>query len=536
MSKTVAYFTMEIGLCADFKTYSGGLGILAGDYAKQSFEENRPITFISILWKYGYNNQKIENGNVIDYCNYNENWQNYVTDTNKTITVTIEGKPITVKIWKYINGDLYMLDTDLDCNGEYKKLTHMLYGGAFEDCEKERICQEIVLGIGGAKALDMLNISPDFYHFNDGHAVFAVHKLLSDFMLFSDFDQALNEVKEKVRFTTHTNVPAGNETHDINSLIHFSANCGLNYDQLKKLGSEPYGMTVAALNSSKRVNAVAKCHSIEANKMWSYLDNIPTIFPIVNGVHQKTWQYDDIYKAYLSGNLDNLFDVHNNHKKNLIKYVFEKKGIKLNKDSLIVGFARRATNYKRWDLIAKIPILLDDLILYHNVQFVFSGKSHSKDYSGKEYLTTIDQLTKKYPNNIVFLEGYDMDIAKILESGSDVWLNTPLSYLEACGTSGMKAALNGSINFSSKDGWWYEACLHGENGWEVYNYTSIQDRDRRDHRDAEELMRCLFNEIVVPYKLNRKKWKTIMYNSMKTAIDGFTTSRMIQQYFDELYI
>jgi len=528
---------MEIGLCPDFKTYSGGLGILAGDYAKQSFEEGRPITFISILWKYGYNNQKIENGTIIDFCCINENWEKYVTDTGKTVHVTIEGKDILLKIWKYIGGELYMLDSDLECNGDYRRLTYNLYGGAYENSEKERICQEIILGIGGTKTLDALGIKPDFYHFNDGHAIFAVHRLLSDFMLNEHlrFEDALQKVKEVVRFTTHTNVIAGNETHSICDLINYSANYNLSYENLKALGSSPYGMTVSALNTSGKINAVSLIHSIEANKLWSFLGDIPNIFPIVNGVHRPTWQYSDVFEAYSKNNLDELYNVHNNHKKDLVDFVLSRE-IQLNMDSLVIGFARRATDYKRWDLILKIPEALDYAIKEKNIQFVFAGKSHMKDVSGKKYISKIDELTKKYPNNIVFLEGYDMEIAKLLEGGCDVWLNTPLSYFEACGTSGMKAALNGSINFSSKDGWWYEACIHGVNGWEIFNHTNIEDRNQRDFKDAESLMYYLFNSIIPIYTSDKEQWKQIMYNSIDTALKQFTTSRMIEQYFAELYI
>lgn len=544
--KKIAYFTMEIAPATisnddteDFRTYSGGLGVLAGDYFKQATDECRPITFLSILWKHGYNKQKIENGNVIDVPNINDTWSKYVTYTGKTVTVRIENFDVTLKIWKYNDGELYMLDADLDCNYDYRYLTYNLYGGheKFENqAEKERICQEIILGVGGLYALEALGKDVSFYHFNDGHAIFAVHKLLNEYTKFGmSLDYAIEKVKKVVRFTTHTNVASGNEKHDINTLIQYGANCGLNYDVLAKIGGNPYGMTVAALNTAGKVNAVAKVHAETANVLWSYLKDIPNIFPITNGVHLPTWQHEEIHEAYQKEDLLSILNLHATYKKELIDFVEAKNGVKLDEDSLLLGFARRATDYKRWDLFAKLPEALDYAIRTFNVQFVFAGKCHKNDTVGRGYIQNICNLAKKYPKNIVFIEGYDINIAKKLEGGADIWLNTP-NGLEASGTSGMKAAANGCVNFSTLDGWWKEACEHGTNGFKIHLHSDIQNSAEQDYRDAQSLMYYLMNEILPMYINDRLSWSKVMYHSIRTVEEYFTTKRMIAEYFEQLYI
>ena len=543
--KTIAYFTMEIAPASinedsskDFRTYSGGLGVLAGDYFKQATDENRPITFISILWKHGYNKQRIVDGNVIDALNPNNKWRDYVTDTGKTVTAKIENFDLTLKIWKFNEGELYLLDADLECNYDYRYLTYNLYGGndKFENQgEKERICQEIILGIGGMNALNALEKDVSAYHFNDGHAIFAVHKLIHDYMNFGlSFENAIKMTKNMVRFTTHTNVESGNEKHDISTLMEYGANYGLSYYHLEQLGGNPYGMTVAALHTSDKVNAVAKIHSETANVLWRYLNDIPNIFPITNGIHLKTWQYNDIYDAYINKDLDGISKFHAIHKKELIKFIYEKTDIKLNENSLLIGFARRATDYKRWDLFAKIPESLDFIISAFNVQFVFSGKCHKNDYIGRQYIQNICSLAKKHPNNIVFLEGYDVNIAKKLEGGADIWLNTPNGQ-EASGTSGMKAGANGCVNFSTLDGWWKEACVHGINGYKIHLHDCENNEDR-DRKDCESLMYYLNNEILPVYLNDKLAWSQVMYESIQTVDQYFTTKRMIAEYFELLYV
>ncbi|MDD3303683.1 MAG: alpha-glucan family phosphorylase [Clostridia bacterium] len=540
----VAYFTMELAAAKigeRFETYSGGLGVLAGDYFKQATEENRPITFLSILWKLGYARQKVEKDRIVDVPASNDKWQNFVTDTGLTTSVVVENHSITLKIWKFNDGNLYFLDADLPENGHYRYLTYNLYGGNeafYGQEEKERILQEIILGIGGARALEVLNQPIDIYHFNDGHAIFAVHKLIKDCMDYEhvNFENALNKVKEKIRFTTHTNVTSGNEQHSIHDLLYLGAGYGLSYEQLSFLGGDSYGMTVAALRSAKKVNAVAKVHAEAANKLWEGVNGAPPIFPITNGVHRETWQHHDMGVAFETRNPQIVYEKHQGHKEELLTLIQNKNKIRLRENSLLIGFARRATSYKRWNLFAKDMKALQYAIEVYNVQFVFSGKCHPKDFNGRAYIQEIYDLSTKYPNNIVFLEGYDINLAKVLESGSDIWLNTP-NGLEASGTSGMKAALNGAINFSTLDGWWKEAYAEGVNGFRIDMNTTCFTEEERNLRDCQSFYFFLFNEVLPKYQ-NRDicdEWENMMYASMQTATEGFTTKRMMAEYFEKLY-
>jgi glycogen phosphorylase len=535
LTKRVAYFTMEAGITSRFKNYSGGLGILSGDHIKQATDDNANTDFISILWKKGYNLQKVDNGNVVDTEQNNENWLEFVEDLNLSFNLLISGKEITIKVWKFKGHRLYLLDSDLDCNGDLRYLTYKLYGGYYEDLEWERIAQEIILGIGGMFAAQKLNLNPEYYHFNDGHAIFAVHKIIKDFMDYGlAFEDAITKTKEVVRFTTHTNVPAGNELHNIEDLIKYNASYGLSYEQLLRLGGNPYGMTVAALRTSGKVNAVSELHAIKANILWQNIIDRPEIFAITNGVHKPTWQNSLISETLLK-NKEEIFEAHLELKRKLINFVFEKKQIKLDENSLIIGFARRATGYKRWDLVFKDAMTIDYLIKTNNIQLVFAGRSHQKDETGKKYIKIIHEMSIKYPNNVVFLEGYDIEIGKIVTSGSDIWLNTPGGELEACGTSGMKAALNGVLNFSAKDGWWYESCKHEVNGWEIHNHC-IDNECERDRKDAESLIWYLCSSVVPRYYNEDKTvWKQMMMCSIQTA-QYFTTKRMLADYYAKLYV
>ncbi len=542
LSTSVAYFTMEAGITPEFKNYSGGLGILSGDHVKQATQSGANTSFFSILWKKGYNLQKVtDDGTVIDVPQENELWRSYVTDTYLSFYLPIGDTQILIRIWKFNGHNLYLLDADLEENGELRKLTYNLYGGAFKDSEFERIGQEMILGIGGMIASELvLDHKPKYYHFNDGHAIFAVHKIINDYMNIYDlhltFNDAWQKAKQVVRFTTHTNVKDGNELHSIDDLIKYKANYNLSFNQLQLLGNEDgssnYGMTVSALHCSGKVNAVSVLHAEEANKLWKDVSNRPVIFPITNGVHRDTWQKEDIYSSYLLSNVSLLMSQHKAYKLQLVNYIKEKKGISLNPDCLIIGFARRATGYKRWNLIFKNPLSIEDLIKRYNIQLVFAGKSHQKDENGKKYLSIIHNFAKQYPDNVLFLEGYDIDMAKYLTSGCDIWLNTPLVPMEACGTSGMKAALNGVLNFSSSDGWWAEACDHEKNGWVIHSHTELSGEER-DKKDAESLIYYLYTSII-PTFFDKDKWAKMMLESIKTA-EYFTTERMLNDYYEKLY-
>lgn len=544
-TKKIAYFSMGSGIYNDFLTYGGGLEILAGDMIKEVIENKGlyPITFFHLLWKKGYGLQRInENGEIYDVESPNVNWESYVEDTGKEVSVSIFGKTVYVKIWKLKDGPVYYLDTDIEKNGEFCNITHNLYGGAWNDTEKERIAQEIVLGIGGVRAIKALNLDIDGYHYNDGHPAFAGLELIAERMKFYEgsdatvtdderFEHALKHVKERTAFTTHTNVPAGNESHPINMLIEVGADAGLSYQQLERIGGNPFNMTVASLRLSSMANGVSRIQVLAARDMWHWVEDAPNIIAITNGVHQKTWQDEDIAYAYAKKDIDGIFDAHQACKHTLIKTIEQKTGVKFKEDKLLIAFARRATEYKRWDLIFREKERFEYLIKTYGIQIVFAGKAHRHDTSGKRYISEIYHLAKQYPENVVFLEGYDIALAQKLVAGADIWLNNPRVPLEACGTSGMKAAMNGTLNVSTLDGWWREAAQHGINGWNIANGEfggSFQDEN-----DAKALMHLLKYEVLPTYE-NKSVWKNMMFASIVTS-NQYSTKRMVEEYFVNLY-
>jgi len=402
----VAYFCMEYGLHNDFKIYSGGLGILAGDYLKGAKENNMPIVGIGLRWKQGYSEQRIdEEGNLYD-C-YRAYSYDFLEDTGVKVKVRIRQEDITCKVWRvncFGNADLYLLDTDVEENSN-RFITGQLYGGGSED----RIAQEMVLGIGGIRALRALGIKTDVYHFNEGHAVLAGLELIKEKMDEGlTFEKALKKTRENIVFTTHTPVKAGNESHSIETLLYMKANLGLSVDQLNLIGGIPFNMTIAAFALSRKANAVAALHNETANIMWNEIENKPEIIGITNAIHKGTWVDERITKNLADAN--KLWDAHMEIKKELISFVKKKNNVKLNPDALLIGFSRRAATYKRSDLIFKYEKQLEAFLKEGKLQIIFSGKAHPMDDGGKRIVLNLFEMSKKYPDSVVFLENYDMEI------------------------------------------------------------------------------------------------------------------------------
>ncbi|MCX7695470.1 MAG: alpha-glucan family phosphorylase, partial [Caloramator sp.] len=435
---TAAYFCMEYGLDTNFKIYSGGLGILAGDIIKAAKDLEVPMVAIGIKWKQGYVDQYIgEDGKTVDTYRVYE--YDFLEDTGVKVPVEIRDRKVWLKVWKcekFGNIPLYLLDADLDENSD-RLLTAQLYGWFAE----ERVAQEIILGVGGVRALRELGIDVDVYHFNDNHPVFAGLELIREKMEEGmSFNEALEATREEIVFTTHTPVPAGNEVHPHRLLEYMGAYLHLDYWQMKKLGGDPFNMTVAALRMSRIANGVAQLHKETANEMWSFVEGRPEILGITNGVHNGTWQDARIRKAYEEG--EDLLKVHQEIKKELIAFVEKRTGVKLDADKLLIGFSRRAAPYKRSNLIFTDETLIAPYLESGKIQIIFAGKAHPNDYTGKGIIADIVKYAKKYPNSVVFLENYDMEIGAMLTRGCDIWLNNPRRPQEASGTSGMKAAMN----------------------------------------------------------------------------------------------
>src|SRR5690606_28061263 len=326
--------------------------------------------------------------------------------------------------------------------------------------------QEIVLGVGGVRALRALGHEVDVYHFNEGHALLAAFELIrekrEEGMAFED---AVAATREEVVFTTHTPVPQGNESHPLDRLFYLGADLGLSRDELTALGGDPFNMTVGALRLSRVANGVAQLHGETARRMWADVDRRAAILAITNGVHVPTWADPAMLAAAESG--ADLWEPHQANKRALIELVEKRTGARFREDRLLVGFARRAVAYKRADLIFSDMERMRPLLEHRRIQLLFSGKSHPLDDAGKALVAEIVERAVEFPDAVAFLPDYDMTIGAAMTRGCDVWLNNPRRPKEASGTSGMKAAMNGVLNVSVLDGWWPEACEHGVNGWQI---------------------------------------------------------------------
>ncbi|MBM7684605.1 alpha-glucan family phosphorylase [Defluviitalea raffinosedens] len=528
----VAYFCMEYGLDTSLRTYAGGLGILAGDYLKGAKDYDYPIVGIGIKWKQGYTDQKIdEDGRPYDtYHNYK---YDFLKDTGVKVTVKIRQRDVVCKVWEvteFGNAPIYLLDTDLPEN-EDAWITGQLYGWFGE----ERIAQEMVLGIGGVRALRALGIDVDVYHFNEGHALFAGFELIKEKMdRGMSFEEAVKASREEIVFTTHTPIVQGNESHYLDRLMYMGANNGLTLEQLVSIGGSPFNMTVGALRLSRISNAVADLHKETANKMWAHIDNRAEIIGITNAIHIPTWVDERMIDCAVNG--EDLWEIHMDNKKKLINFVEERNGVRLDANKLLIGFSRRAAPYKRSNFIFTDEKVIDPLLKEGKIQIVFSGKAHPLDDTGKEIVENIVRMSKKYPNSVVFLENYDMTIGAMLTRGSDVWLNNPRRPKEASGTSGMKAAMNGVLNVSTLDGWWPEACNHGVNGWQFGDGFESEDEKELDAHDLKALYKILLDEVIPTYYENRDKWVEMMRNSILSTKDQFSIKRMLEEYYEKLYI
>jgi len=528
----VAYFCMEYGLDVSMKTYAGGLGILAGDYIKGSKDHGYPMVALGIKWKQGYSDQEIdENGKPYD--SYHNNEYNFLKDTGVKISLKIRQRNVVCKVWEadtFGNIPLFLLDTDLTEN-EDAWITGQLYGWFAE----ERLAQEIVLGIGGVKALRALGIKIDIYHFNEGHAVFAAFELMKEKMDKGvSFDEAMKLTKNEVVFTTHTPIVQGNESHHLDALMYMGANNGLTLEQLIEIGGCPFNMTVAALNLSKITNAVASLHCKTANKMWKDVICDSPIISITNAIHLPTWVDENMINA--ANGHGKLWEAHNKNKRKLIAFIEERNGVILDPNKLLIGFSRRAAPYKRSNFIFTDKTIIEPLIKEGKIQFVFSGKAHPLDDNGKKIVENIVAISKKYSKAVVFLENYDMKIGKMLTTGSDVWLNNPRRPNEASGTSGMKASMNGVLNLSILDGWWPEACDHGVNGWQFGNGFENDNDEILDANDLKSLYKVLLEEVLPTYYENQNKWVQMMKQSILSTKDKFAVKRMLKEYYSKMYM
>lgn len=527
----VAYFCMEYGLDSALKIYAGGLGILAGDTLKAAHDRRLPMVGVGLKWKQGYVEQFADAAGRFHHAFRTQQFEN-LEDTGVEVTVSVRRRPVRCKVWKvtaYGNAPLYLLDADVDGNVD-RWITGQLYGWFSE----ERIAQEMLLGIGGVRALRALGFEADVYHFNEGHAVFAGLEFIREHMGAGEsFTAARAAAREKIVFTTHTPIPAGNESHRLETLAYVGATEGLSLEQMVTLGGAPFNMTAAALRLARKANAVARLHGETANAMWRRLNDACEIIAITNGIHRPTWVDPEMLDAAESGK--GLWKTHIANKNALLDFIEQRTGHRPAPDVLTIGFARRMAGYKRNDFIFRRKAAIEKLLRSGKVQLVFSGKAHPQDDSGNQLAQRIEEYGRKWPGRVVFLRNYDMEIGRIMTRGVDVWLNNPVRPNEACGTSGMKAAMNGVLNLSTLDGWWPEACRHGINGWgfgDGFVSTSVR---KQDAHDLKALYRVLQEEVIPTFYDDHGKWVRMMRSSIRTTRERFSAARMIDEYYDRLY-
>ncbi len=544
----IAYFSMEIGIDENIPTYSGGLGILAGDTIKSCADLNVPVVGVTLLSEMGYFYQKLdENGNQIELPMQFE-VSNYLKLLPAKTEVKIDSRDVKIRVWYYkvkgISGfivPVFFLDTNIEGNSEWDKaLTKYLYGGD----HKYRLAQEIILGIGGVRMLQALGYTTiDRYHMNEGHAALGTLEL---------YDQ-LNDV-EKVRdecvFTTHTPVAAGHDQYDLSIVKSMLGNILPDFILDDITFEHKLNMTKLALFFSHYVNGVAKKHGEVSRMMFPGY----SIDSITNGVHSTTWvsePFKRLFDKHMPGwrsdpyilrsaqsiQKTEIWNAHQEAKKELIDFVNKQSDVNMNYDDFTVGFGRRQTQYKRPDLIISNPNRLMQIAeKIGPIQIIFAGKAHPKDYSGKDAIKKIFKVMKTIDNNvkITFINNYDINIGKMMTSGVDLWLNTPRRPKEASGTSGMKAAHNGVPQFSTLDGWWLEGCIENITGWAI-GPEKTDKAESDDEIDKNDLYDKLENWIIPKFYNDRDNWIRTMRSCIAINASFFNTNRMIQQYVLNAY-
>lgn len=602
---SISYFSMEYGLIHVLKIYSGGLGILAGDYLKEASDSNVDMTAVGFLYRYGYFTQTLsmDGQQIANYEAQNFNQLPIEQMTEKdgrpmVLEVPYPGRIVYAHIWRVNVGriKLYLLDTDLDSNSEWdRSITYQLYGGDWEN----RMKQEYLLGIGGILMLNKLGIKTDLYHCNEGHAALLNVQRLVDYVQNEHlkFSEALEVVRASSLYTVHTPVPAGHDYFD-ESLFgkymgEFPAKLGIEWKDLMNMGrenpdtNEKFSMSVFACNTCQEVNGVSWLHGKVSQKMFQpiwkgYSPDELHVGYVTNGVHMPTWaasEWKEFYvKTFGPDFMDNqsdpkmwekiydvddeiIWNIRQTLKNKFVKFVkddFRETWLKnqgdpsrivsvlekINPNALLIGFARRFATYKRAHLLFTDLDRLSKIVNNPNypVQFIFSGKAHPADGAGQGLIKRIVEISRmpEFLGKIIFLENYDMKVAKRLISGVDIWLNTPTRPLEASGTSGEKAEMNGVLNFSVLDGWWYEGYKEGA-GWALTDKRTFQDQSQQDKLDAATIYSMLENQIVPLYFAKNSKgyspeWIQYIKNSIAKIAPHFTMERMLHDYIDRFYL
>lgn len=601
---SIAYFSMEYGLTSILKIYSGGLGVLAGDYLKEASDSNVDLSAVGFLYRYGYFTQtlSIDGQQIANYeaQNFGQLPLDKVMDADGhqlVVKVPYMDYFVYAYIWKVNVGriSLYLLDTDNEMNSEYDRpITHQLYGGDWEN----RLKQEILLGIGGILTLQALGIKKEVYHCNEGHAALINVQRICDYVATGmTFDQAIELVRASSLYTVHTPVPAGHDYFDESLfgkyMSGYPQKMDITWDDLMGLGrtnpedkSERFCMSTFACNTSQEVNGVSWLHGKVSQEMFAsiwkgYFPEESHVGYVTNGVHFPTWsatEWKQLYAKYFSENFmfdqsnpliwKAIYDVPDEEiwktrlamKNKLVDYIrkqFRDSWLnnqgdpsrivslmdKINPNALLIGFGRRFATYKRAHLLFTDLDRLSSIVNNPNypVQFLFTGKAHPQDGAGQGLIKRIIEISRRpeFLGKIIFLENYDMQLARRLVSGVDIWLNTPTRPLEASGTSGEKALMNGVLNFSVLDGWWLEG--YRENaGWALTEKRTYQNQEHQDQLDAATIYSLLETEILPLYYARNKKglsegWIKFVKNSIAQIAPNYTMKRQLDDYYSKFY-
>lgn len=533
-SKKVAYFSMEFAVHQPLKIYSGGLGYLSGSHLRSAYELRQNLVGIGILWKYGYYDQARNQDQTLQVT-WMEKIYSFLEDTGIKFQITIHDHQVWVKVW-YLNPEtfksapLFLLSTDLPENDYVSQtITHRLYDANVAT----KVAQFILLGVGGAKLMDEINFNPDLYHLNEAHGVSAV------FYLYKKYGNTA-DIKKRLVFTTHTPEEAGNEKHDIHLCEKMSYFCGIGLDEVRKLTGiqdDKFNHSLVALRFAHLANGVSQLHGEVSRAMWEKTEGICPIIAITNAQNWSYWADKQLYKASAEGN-DALWDDRKRYmKKRAFEIIADQTGKLYDANVFTIVWARRFAGYKRSELItrdmARFEKLLSDT--KYPVQIIWAGKPYPMDYPAINEFNNLVHLSRKY-KNISVLIGYELALSKRLKQAADVWLNNPRVPREASGTSGMTAAMNGAVNFSTDDGWIPEFIHHGNNGFVVpkadYANMNVQEQDQYD---LDKLYEILLKEILPLYYDNYDTWRQIAKNGMRDVRFQFESARMAAEYYDLLY-
>jgi glycogen phosphorylase len=532
-SKPAAYFSMEFAIDQALKIYSGGLGFLAGSHMRSAFELKQNLIGIGILWKYGYYDQERNRDGTLKVSYIEKNYS-FLTDTGIVFPITIHNHQVQVKAWLlrpevFQTAPIFLLSTDIPENDHLAKtICHRLY----DNHESARVAQSILLGTGGAKLLDVLERHTEVYHMNEGHA------LPLCFYLLNKYNNDLEEVRKRVVFTTHTPEKAGNEEHSISYMEVMSFFNSVPKETVLKLAApdeQNLSYTLAALRMARVANGVSTLHGAVSRKMWMDFDNICDITSITNAQNKLYWMDRQMAEFHKHGSDKGLEERKKEMKKELFKEVANQTGKIFDENVLTIVWARRYAAYKRANLLIRDFERFEKLVnnTKYPVQVIWAGKPYPEDYGAIGIFNDSYWKIKDLPNCAI-LTGYEMQLSGLLKRGSDIWLNTPKMFREASGTSGMTAAMNGSINLSIPDGWIPEFSKHGKNSF-IITPAETENPDEQDMVENDTLLTLLEKEIAPLYYNNPKAWTAIVKQSMEDILPEFDSNRMAREYYEKMY-